>query len=221
MPGNRNNTVEQIDKAADLGRKASEEAARSVFNVADDTTRTIGNLADEASKAGEQASRSGSDITRRGLETVQETLQSGLGTTVQTLKQMTDQFTQALGFAGPQAEELACRSSQNFDAALQASTVLAKGAQEISQEWLRLVQDRLAKNPDVLNRFAGCRSVQDFVAIQSDVARDRLGQAVESSRRIAEVSMRAADEAARIIQAQTGRSATKFDRNAERVRQTA
>lgn len=58
MPGNRNNSTEQIEKASDLGRKASDEAARTVFNVADETTRTIGSLADEASKAGEQATRS-------------------------------------------------------------------------------------------------------------------------------------------------------------------
>lgn len=210
MTVDRNNNAEQIDKAADIGRKASDEATRAVHNVAD-----------EAFKASEQATRAGADIARRGAETVQETLQSGLSTTMKTLERMTDQFTKALVFAGPQAEELAGRSSQNFEVACQASTILAKGAQEISQEWLRLVQDRLEKNVSVLNRLASCRSLQDVVAIQSDILRDRLGQVVESSRRIAEVSMRATDEATRIIQVQTGRAPAEFDKNAERVRRAA
>ena len=85
---------------------------------------------------------------------------------------MSDQFTQVLGFNGPQAEELARRSSQNLQAVSQASTVLARGAQEVSHEVLGLVQDRLQKNVDAVSRMAGVRSVQDFVAVQSDLARD-------------------------------------------------
>ena len=93
---------------------------------------------------------------------------------------MTDQFTQALGFNGPQTEELARRSSQNVQAVTQASTVLARGFQEASDEVLRSAQDRLTKNVDGLNRLAGCRSVQDFVAVQSDLARDNLWQVIDT-----------------------------------------
>lgn len=210
MTSHRNHSAEQIDKTAEIGRKASDEA-----------NRTIRNMADEASKAGEQAAHAGDEFARRGVETLQETLQSNLNTTVQTLERMSDQFTRVISVAAPQAEALAGRSSQSFDAAWQASTILAKGAQEVSQEWLRLLQDRLARNVDVLNRLAGCRSVPDFIAIQGDVMRDRLGEAVESSRRIAEVSMRATDEATHIIQSQTARSAAEFDQNSERVRRAA
>ena len=39
-----------------------------------------------------------------------------------------------------------------------------------------LVQDRLQKNIDAVNRIVGTRSVQDFVAVQSDLARDTLQQ---------------------------------------------
>jgi hypothetical protein len=53
---------------------------------------------------------------------------------VQNFRPAADQFTQVLGFAGPQAEELAKRSSQNIEALSQASNILVKGAQEISRE---------------------------------------------------------------------------------------
>jgi phasin family protein len=109
---------------------------------------------------------------------------------------------------------LACRSSQKIDAISQASRIMANGAQEISRELFGLTQDRFARDLDGLNRLANCRSVQDIVAVQSDIVGDRLGQAVESSRRMAEVSARVANEAARIIQAHADRNTTEVERSA-------
>jgi phasin family protein len=171
--------------------KAADEAAR--------TARTVTN---EAARVGEQTARAGADVFRRGTETARDTVQSGLNTATETFQRMSDQFTKVLGFNGPQSEELARRSSQNLQAVSQASTVLARGAQEVSQEVFGLVQDRLTKNVDAVSRIAGTRSVQDFIAVQSDLARDTLQQVIDTNKRIAELSVRIADEAARAIQAQ-------------------
>ena len=171
--------------------KAADEAAR--------TTRTV---TDEAARVGEQTARAGADVFRRGTETARDTVQSGLNTASETFRRMSDQVSQVLGFNGPQAEELTRRSSQNLQAVSQASTVLARGAQEATREVLNLVQDRLQKNVEAVNRLASTRSVQDFVAVQSDLARDTLQQVIDTNKRIAELSVRVADEAARAIQAQ-------------------
>ena len=191
----RNDTNEQT--------KAANEAARTARTVTDETARVA-----------EQTARAGADMARRGTETAQNIVESGLNTTTQTLQHMADQFTQVLGFNGPQAQEAVRRSSENLQAVTQASTVLARGAREVSQEVFGLIQDRLTKNVDAVNRLVGTRSVQDFVAVQSDLARDSLQQVIDTNKRIAEVSLRTADEAARAIQAQA-------DKNANQVRRVA
>src|SRR5215207_6524137 len=90
--------------------------------------------ADEAARVGEQTARAGADIANRGTETARNVVESGLNTATQSFQRVTDQFNQVLGVSGPQAEEVARRSSENLQAVTQASTVLARGAQEVSQE---------------------------------------------------------------------------------------
>src|SRR4051794_8344329 len=170
--------------------------------AADEAARTARTVTDEAARVGEQTARAGADIARRSTETARDAFQSGLNTATETFQRVTDQFTKVLGFNGPQAEELTRRSSQNLQAVSQASSVLARGAQEATREVLNLVQDRVQKNVEAVSRIAGARSVQDFVAVQSELVRDGLQQVIDTNKRIAEVSLRTADEAARAIQAE-------------------
>ena len=182
--------------------------------AADEAARTARTVTDEAARVGEQTARAGADLANRGTQAARDAFQSGLNTATETFQRTTDQFTKVLGFSGPQAEELARRSSENVQAVTQASTVLVRGAQEVSQEVFGLIQNRLQKNLDAVNRIAGARSVQDYVAVQSDLARDTLQQVIDTNKRIAEVSLRIANEAGQIIQAQA-------DKNAKQVRRVA
>src|SRR4051794_27834401 len=134
----------------------------------------IDRAAESANKAAEEATRAGADMARRTAQTTRSNLESGLNSTVQTFKRVTDQFTQVLGFAGPQADEMARRSAQNLEAVSQASTVLTKGAQELSREWFDVMQDRLAKNIDAMNRLAGCRPLQGPPTGQSGITPGRV-----------------------------------------------
>ena len=201
MANRNDNTDQAINKAADAARDAAREASR--------TFRTA---ADETANRSEQTARAGADLARRNAETARDTFQSGLNTATETFERIADQFTQVLGFSGPQASELARRSSENVVAVNQAGTVLVRGTQEVSHEVLGLVQDRFTKNLEAMNRMVGCRSVPDLVAVQSDLARDHLQQVINTNRRVAEVSLRIADEASQIIQARANAYANQARR---------
>ena len=116
-----------------------------------------------------------------------ETGQSAVAETTSMAAPVIDEAAQA-------GEQAAC-ASQNLQAVTQASTVLARGFQEASNEVFRSAQNRLTKNMDGLNRMAGCRSVRAVVAAQSELMRDNLQLTIDTNRRIAELSVRIADEA--------------------------
>src|SRR3954471_24823729 len=78
--------------------------------AADEAARTVRTVTDEAARVGEQTARAGADVLRRSTETTRDPSQAGLNTATQSFQRMTDQFTQVLGFNGPQAEELARRA---------------------------------------------------------------------------------------------------------------
>ena len=181
---------------------ASRNDTNEQNKAADEAARTARTVTDEAARVGEQAARAGADVARRSAETARDTFQAGLNTATESFQRMADQFTNVLGFNGQQAEEVARRSSQNIQAVTEASSVLARGAQEISHDLFGQFQDGARRNAEAVNRMAEVRSVQDFVAVQSDLARDNLQQVIDMNRRIAERSLRIADEAARIIQAE-------------------
>jgi len=169
-------------------------------------------LAEEAAKASEQAMRSGLDIARRAAEAARDNIESA----VQGFQRATEQLTQAAGLARPEAQDLARQTSENIGAVSQASTVLASGLQDASREWFGLARDRLAKNIEAFGRLARCRSPHDLIAVQSDFALDNIQHAIETSRRIGQVSLRIAEEAAGIVQTEARRNA-----NTDRIRRAA
>jgi phasin family protein len=143
----------------------------------------------------EQTTRAAADAGREGLRIASETSQL-----------LTDRAAQLFGFAGDRGQELSRQSSQNLEIVTEASAVLMRGFQDISQEVIGLVQERAQRNLEGLAALTRCRSLQDFLAAQSEFARTSLEQTVESTRRLAEVSTRVASEASRTLSTQADRS---------------
>ena len=84
----------------------------------------------------------------------------------------------------------------------------------MSREVVERSQKRLQRNLDGWQALARCRSMTDFVEVQSSLLRDNLEQTLENSRRIAELTIQMANEASRTVTVQA-------DKNTQRVKRAA
>lgn len=184
--------TEAAGTAADAGVRQAKEGARAVEAVADKTAQ-----------AGRAAAKANTEILNTQIETAQQAVRSGLDAGMRSLEGLTQNWTRAFGAAAPNSD-LAEQSAQNVQAVAQASTALAKGAQDASRAWFDLTQRAVRTNFEAFGRLASCRSFQEVATLQSNLIRDSLQQAIEGGEVIARASSDAIREATRAIQPPAG-----------------
>lgn len=86
--------------------------------------------------------------------------------------------------------------------------------EHVSRKVVDRSQKRLQRNLDGLQALARCRSMTDFVDVQSSLLRDNVEQAMEHSRRIVKLTIQMAEEAARTVTVQAERTAQRLNRAA-------
>jgi hypothetical protein len=171
---------ETIDKAAGVGRAA----------------------VDEASRTGQAMAGQAAEASRKGAELGRETISKGAEIAAEGVTRAADRYAALLNIVGPEAEKLAERSRRNLAAVSRANAALVKGAEDASQQWMTSARDGLVDNIGAINRVAQCRSMPDLIAVQSDLMRHNFGHTLESGRRIAEICLRASEEAAGRVRAE-------------------
>src|SRR3954466_13609987 len=139
------------------------------------------------------------DFRQRATDDGWKSMESGLDAASQGFQNASDQFTRALGFSGEEGERLARQSGQNVEAITKFGTVLTQACQDTSREWYGLAQKQLQRNLEGLSKLAQCRSVQDFAAVQSGLIRESLQYMVEDTGSIAEISLKAVNEARKAV----------------------
>ena len=139
------------------------------------------------------------DFRQRATEDVWKSMKSRVDAASQGFQNASDQFARALGFSGEEGERLARQSGQNVEAITKFGTVLTQALQDTSRGWYGLAQKQLQRNLEGLSQLAHCRSVQDFAATQSGLVRESLQAMVEDSRVIAEISLKAVNDASKAV----------------------
>ena len=188
-----------VEEAKRAEAKRAREQIEIVQQVTDDVTSTV------------QAGAEGAQTMAR---TMQEAVQTSLSTASELARLSTDQAMQLFNTRKGDSRSLGDETSRNLQALAQSGTVLARGVQDVSREWFELSQKRLLKNLDGLSSLAQCRSVPDFMAVQTALIRDNLEQTLDNSRRMAELTRQLADEASRIVTAQSEKSLQRVSRAA-------
>jgi phasin family protein len=182
------------DTTRRAGEKAFEQTSRVGQAAADQTAR----VGQAAADAGEEVARASAALLKQNVETLQNTWRSGLETATSVMGRSTEHFGRTIGVSGEgeqQAMKATERSARNAQTLLYTSSAAAKVMGGMSQEYFKMVRHQLEKNMDHINELWSCRTPQDFAAIQSDMVRETVETALETSRRIADMSLKMADEA--------------------------
>jgi hypothetical protein len=188
-----------IDETKRAEARRSREQVETAQRVTDDVADTL---------------RAGVEGAQTLARTVQEAVENGLGAVSELTRRSTGQAMQIFGRPGGDAQGLSEEASHNLRAVAQSSTALARGLQDVSREVFERSQQRLQRNLDGLHALARCRSMTDLVEVQSSLLRDNLEQTVENSRRLAELAIQMADEAARTVTIQAEKTAHHISRAA-------
>ncbi|WP_245310108.1 phasin family protein, partial [Bradyrhizobium jicamae] len=113
------------------------------------------------------------------------------------------QFGRALGLSGDGVQQATERSARNAQTVLYTGTAAAKVMEGMSREYFQMVQRQVEKNMNHMNELWACRTAQDFAAVQSDMVRETVETALECSRRIADMSLKMAEDTGKQIKQST------------------
>jgi phasin family protein len=183
----------------DAARRAGEKAAEhtsSIGQAAADQTSRAGQAAAEATK---EVARASATLLKQNVETLQNVWRFGLEAATSVMGRSTEQFGRTLGFSGEGVEEATERSTRNAQTLLHTGTAAAKTMDGVSREYFQMVQHQIEKNMDRMNQLWTCRTPQEFAAVQTDMMRETVETALESSRKIADMSVKMAEETGKQI----------------------
>jgi phasin family protein len=183
------------DAARRVGEKTAEQTSRIGQAAADQTARA----GQAAAEVGEEVARASANLLKQNVETIQNTWRSGLESATSVMGRSTEQIGRTLGVSGEGAQEATERSARNAQTLLYTGSAAARVMGDVSQECFQMVRQQLEKNMDHMRELWTCRTPQDFAAIQTDMMRETVETALESSRRIADMSRKMADEAGKQI----------------------
>ncbi|ACL56426.1 phasin family protein [Methylobacterium nodulans] len=140
-----------------------------------------------------------SDLGNQVADSAQQIMQMSVEMIARNTRAINDQVARSFGFDGEDSERLAGQSRQNTEAIARCGTVLTRAVQDAFRNSFELGQKRWQRNLEGLNKLTRAKSVQELAVLQSEVALESLQNFVQDTRAIAESSLRAIEEASKIV----------------------
>jgi hypothetical protein len=172
-------------------RNAGHEARRTTERATEQTRR----IGETTIKAGDEISRAGADLLQQNAELLQKSWTFGADLAADLITRSSEYLGRSLGVSGDEARKATDRSAHNAETILYSATTIAKGMNGVSREYFDFLRHQFQKNMERMHELRRCRSPQDVAAIQTDLMRETVGELFECNRRIADMSLRLADDA--------------------------
>jgi hypothetical protein len=176
-------------------KREETEQRRAAARQQREERENVQRSAERLSETARASVRSVDDVARAAQDAFQNSVEAAREAAQHTVQQVVQSFSSSV----QHNHDLAQRSLQNMVSVAQAGAVLARGFQDVSREWFTRSEQRLRRNANGLNALAFCWSVPNLFAVQSDIMRGHLESAIEDGRRVAELSLEVAQDAARTI----------------------
>lgn len=169
-----------------------EDTIRRAGERSSEQTRRIG-LA--AAQAGEEVAQASSHLLQQNAEMLQNTWRHGVDMATAMMGHSTDQLGRTFGLTDDEAQRATERSARNAEAIMYSATAVAKGMNGVSREYFDFVRQQIESSMDRMNELWRCRTPLDLAAVHSDLVRDTISSALDTSRRMADMSLKVADDA--------------------------
>ena len=140
-----------------------------------------------------------SEMQGEALAKSKHVLQSGVEAATRHSRAASDRMTEALGFAGQGPERLA-EQQEHLASITQCGAIFTAAIHEASHRWMESSQKQFQRNLDGLNKLARSKSLQEFGATQSELAREGIQEMLNDCRVITETSLKAVEKASKTLE---------------------
>jgi hypothetical protein len=186
-------TGQESRRPSDTGARSAQAAAGASEQVAQASI----NAARTAAGAGGHAARVGADIFESTANAFEQLWRSGFDMTSHFAERSSQQVARGMGLSDEKRQQATEQSSRNIDAIVQSSKTLANALQVMSRELSGFYRERVDRNLEKMDALMRSRTPQELLAAQSELFRDNFEGLLQSSRRMAEMSVQVADQATR------------------------
>jgi phasin family protein len=128
------------------------------------------------------------NITTQGTEFAQKGYDQFVGATREQLEKASVSAFKAY-------EEFSKFQKDNYEAYIAASTIFAKGTENLSKVWLTLTQEAMENAAQTAKALLGAKTLREAVDLQSDFAKSNFDKFVAEGTKLSELSVKVANEA--------------------------
>ena len=153
---------------------------------------------DEALKPVTSAAYAGKETVEQAMKAGTEAAQMGYAQAVQLTKDHVEKTSEAM-FKG--YDQMNTFGKENLEAVVASGSIYAKGVEHLSKEVFALAQSSFETTMNAAKAFMGVKSLREAVDLQSEISRSHFDRMMADSAKLAELSLKVANEAFQPIQA--------------------
>jgi hypothetical protein len=174
----------------EVGVAAGRRATEGARGLVDETGRVIGAGTERAADVLRRVASDGTAGPVR--DAVEETVAAAR----EGAERSSEQALRLMGISMHDGEAVLAHATRSLDLWVRCGTVLAEGTQSLWKEMVSTSREAMERRMSGLSRAAGARSVTDLMAVQDRLTREEIDGLLGSGRRMAEMSVRIAQDAA-------------------------